>query len=97
MKTDHWQKLTQLARQAPSEAPSEVPFGMTDRVLAAWRRRQPPEIDLLAVMMPWVRGALAASVAIAALTFMLTYISLPSTGIDSYAVAKAASYPALIP
>lgn len=96
MKTDYWQKLTHLARQAPAAAPVEVPFGLTDRVLANWHRRA-AEPDLITLLMPWVRGALAASVAIAALTFMLTHSSLPQTGIDSYAVAKAASYTTLVP
>lgn len=97
MKTDYWQKLTHLARQAPAAAPVEVPFGLADRVLANWRRRRPAEPDLMALLMPWVRGALAASVAIAALTFMLTYTSLPKLGLDNYAVAKAASYTAFVP
>lgn len=73
MKNDPWQKLAADARQAaPDATPDEpIPFGLTTRVLAAWREHR-RELD-------WERvgwGALASALAVATICVVLNYHNL---------------------
>ncbi|PAW77081.1 MAG: hypothetical protein B9S32_12425 [Verrucomicrobia bacterium Tous-C9LFEB] len=81
---DPWSKLAAAARRAEPDLRDEVaPYGLTTRVLAAWRQHAQAEIN-------WERfgwRALASAFAVAAICVMLNYNGLKSFGDDNLEVA----------
>lgn len=81
---DPWSQLAAAARRAALDAPDEsAPYGLTTRVLAAWRQHAQAEIN-------WERfgwRALISAIAVAAICVMLNYNGLRSLQDDNLEVA----------
>lgn len=95
MKQDYWNRLAQLARQAPAEPPAEMPFGFDTRVLADWRAERAESES-----MPWtllLRGALACSALIMLVSLAINYHSLRDREPGPVAIADAAIQMSMLP
>lgn len=81
---DPWSQLAAAARRAAPDASDEsAPYGLTTRVLAAWRQQVQTEIN-------WERfgwRALISAIAVAAICVMLNYNGLRSLQDDNLEVA----------
>jgi hypothetical protein len=95
VKQNHWNRLLKAARQAPTEAPAEMPLGFDTRVIAEWRAgREHGEL------LPWavlLRGALACSALIMVVSLLMNYQALRDREPGPMAIADAAIQVSLLP
>lgn len=86
---DNWQKLAQLARQAPKPAEEAVPFGFATRIAARWSSSESPAPSTWDVLeMFSLRSLVVAGALMVAVVFVSYDVATPGWT-QQYTVADA--------
>jgi hypothetical protein len=84
------QRLLRAARRDPVDLPSEVPFGLEARVLAAWRGSLVQEQSSTALVVPLIRRAFLCACAILVVAAALTFHSWKETPPNEMVIVDSA-------